>query len=154
MGHWGSLAGSNVYCVGTDSVNSCPKTGCWEKRGLILYTLTSRLQKQKARSNPYMVTCTPIGYFTLVLHNFLPLPPQCYVTFSAFGFLRFYLCYVNPNSVLLYQNTSLSVSLLVLLTTTLFSLWCLDTPRVKEHHLDPGVCISIASLHVQWFFFL
>jgi hypothetical protein len=26
-------------------------------------------------------------------------------------------------------------------------LWCLDPPSVKEHHLDLGICISIASLH-------
>jgi hypothetical protein len=33
----------------------------------------SRLQKQKARSNPYMVIFNFIGYFILVLHDF-PIP--------------------------------------------------------------------------------
>jgi hypothetical protein len=35
-----------------------------ENRGLTLYTLASRLQKQKARFNPFMVPCNSIGYFT------------------------------------------------------------------------------------------
>jgi hypothetical protein len=65
-----------------------PKVEPREQRGLTLYTL-ARLQKQKARSNPYMVIFNSIGYFTLMLGNFSP--PQCYVTFSTFRFLRFYL---------------------------------------------------------------
>jgi hypothetical protein len=36
-----------------------------EQRGLALYTLASRLQKQEAKFNPYMVACISIGYFTL-----------------------------------------------------------------------------------------
>jgi hypothetical protein len=57
--------------------------------GLTLYTLASRLQKQKARSNSYMVIFNFIGYFILVLRDFSP--PHCYVTLLMFGFLRFYL---------------------------------------------------------------
>jgi hypothetical protein len=41
-----------------------PKTEPQEQRGLPLYTLASRLQKQKARFHPYMVACNSIGYFT------------------------------------------------------------------------------------------
>jgi hypothetical protein len=40
------------------------------KGGLTLCTLASRLQKQKARSNPYMVIFSFIGYFILVLGHF------------------------------------------------------------------------------------
>jgi hypothetical protein len=37
-----------------------------------LYTLVSRLQKQKAKLNPYMVACNFIGYFIpLVLRDLL-----------------------------------------------------------------------------------
>jgi hypothetical protein len=71
-------------------VDSCPKAEPREQRGLTLYTLASRLQKQKARSNPYMVIFNFIGYFSLMLCDFSP--PQCYVTtFLMFRFLRFYL---------------------------------------------------------------
>jgi hypothetical protein len=61
------------YCASTDSVDSCPKAEPRQQRGLTLYTLASRLQKQKARSNPCMVIFNFIGYFTLVLCDF-PLP--------------------------------------------------------------------------------
>jgi hypothetical protein len=53
-----------------DSVDSCPKAKPQEQRGLTLYTLVSRLQKQKAKSNPYMVIFNFIGYFILVLCDF------------------------------------------------------------------------------------
>jgi hypothetical protein len=63
-GHWGRLAGSNVYCAGTDPVDdSCPKAEPWEQRGLTLYTLASRVQKQRAKLNPHMPACDFIGYF-------------------------------------------------------------------------------------------
>jgi hypothetical protein len=57
------------YCASTDSVDSCPKFEPQEQRGLIC----KQLQKQKARSNTYMVLFSFIGYFTLVLRDF-PLP--------------------------------------------------------------------------------
>jgi hypothetical protein len=57
-------------CASTDSVDSCPKAEPPEQRHLTLYTLASRLQKQKARSNPYMVIFNFIGYFILVLRDF------------------------------------------------------------------------------------
>jgi hypothetical protein len=80
------LAGSN-YCASTDSADSCPKAEPREQRGLTLYTLASRLQKQKARSNPYMAIFNFIGYFTLVLRDF-PLPgamsPSSCSDFSGF----------------------------------------------------------------------
>jgi hypothetical protein len=60
-----------------------------EQKGLMLYTLASTLEKQKARYNPCMVMYKFIGYFILVLHNFSS--SQFYVTLSMFRFLRFYL---------------------------------------------------------------
>jgi hypothetical protein len=63
MGHWGSLAEATFYCASTDSVDLCPKAEPREQRGLTLYTLASRLQKQKAKLNPHMVACDFIGYF-------------------------------------------------------------------------------------------
>jgi hypothetical protein len=51
-------------------VDSCPKAEPREQRGLPLYTLASRLQKQKPKSNPYMVIFNFIGYFALVLCDF------------------------------------------------------------------------------------
>jgi hypothetical protein len=60
---WGRLAGSNVYCAGTDSADLCPKAEPREQRGLTLYTLASRLQKQKAKLNPHMAACDSISYF-------------------------------------------------------------------------------------------
>jgi hypothetical protein len=52
-----------------DTEAVCPKAGLREQRDLTLYTFASRLQKQKVRSNPYMVIFNSIGYFTLVLHD-------------------------------------------------------------------------------------
>jgi predicted Zn-dependent peptidase len=65
MGHQGFL-GSNVYFrAGSGSADSHPKAELREQRGLALYTLASRLQKQEAKFNPYMVTCNFTGYFIL-----------------------------------------------------------------------------------------
>jgi hypothetical protein len=61
------------YCASTDLADSCPKAETQEQRGLSLHSLASRLQKQKARSNPYVVIFNFIGYYILVLHDF-PLP--------------------------------------------------------------------------------
>jgi hypothetical protein len=66
---------ATFYCAGTDSMDLTPKAEPQEQRGLPLYTLASRLQKQEARFNPYMVAYNSIGYFTPP-----PCPtPQCYV---------------------------------------------------------------------------
>jgi hypothetical protein len=51
------------YCAGTDSADLCPKVEPQEQRGLTLYTLASRLQKQKAKLDPHMTACDFIGYF-------------------------------------------------------------------------------------------
>jgi hypothetical protein len=58
----GTEAFSRKVCADTDPVDSCPKAEPQEERHLTLYTLASRLQKQKARSNPYMVIFNSIGY--------------------------------------------------------------------------------------------
>jgi hypothetical protein len=60
------------YFPGKTQADLYPKAEPREQRGLTLYTLASRLQRQKARSNPYMVIFNSIDYFTLVLHNFPP----------------------------------------------------------------------------------
>jgi hypothetical protein len=103
---WGWLAGSNVYCASTDPVDLCPKAEPREQRGLTLYTLASRLQKQKAKLNPHMAACDFIGYFiSLVLMwssrfnslSFIsllchPLPSRCQNTVCVrmiFSFKRY-----------------------------------------------------------------
>jgi hypothetical protein len=48
---------------GKDSADSCSKADPRKQRGLTLYTLASRLQKQKAKFNPHMAACDFIGYF-------------------------------------------------------------------------------------------
>jgi hypothetical protein len=71
-------------------VDSGPKAEPQEQRVLPLYTLASRLQKQKARSNLYIVIFKFIGCFILVLHDF-PLPGATWSSscsdFSGFGSL-------------------------------------------------------------------
>jgi hypothetical protein len=52
------------YCASTDSVDSCPKAEPRDQRGLTLYTLASRLQKQKSKWNPYTVACDSFRSFT------------------------------------------------------------------------------------------
>jgi hypothetical protein len=79
---------ATFYCASMKLTDSCPKAEPQEQRSLTLCTLASRWQKQKARSNPYMVTFNFIDYFILVLRLS---PPWCYVTFLMFRFLRFYL---------------------------------------------------------------
>jgi hypothetical protein len=91
MGFLRQLAGSKVLlCQHTDS---SPMAEIQEQRGLPLYSLASRLQKQKAKSNPYMIIFNFIGYFSLVLHDF-PLsgtmwPSSC-SHFSGFISLLFH----------------------------------------------------------------
>jgi hypothetical protein len=62
-------------------MDSCPKAEPQEQRGLTLYILANRLQKQKANLNPYTVD------INLLAISF----SQCYVTFFMFQFFKFYL---------------------------------------------------------------
>jgi hypothetical protein len=137
------------YCASTDSVDSCPKAEPWEQRGLTLYTLAGRLQKQKARSNPYMVIFNFIGCFIL-----------CYMTFPSLVLHDLHhvqicqvlsLCYAIPTSLLLSLDSGLVCFLLILFSATLFPLWCSDPLRVKKYHLNLGACIFIASLQLSPF---
>jgi hypothetical protein len=95
---WGRLAGSNIYCANTDPVDSCPKAEPWEQRGLTLYTLASRLQKQKAKLNPHMATSDFIGYFIFpvlcdLLHvSILSVLSLCFAILSACLFIRTSAC--------------------------------------------------------------
>jgi hypothetical protein len=77
--------------------------------------------------------------------------PQCYVTFFMFQFFKFYLSALPSLPPASLSEHSLSVSLLALFPATSFPLLILCPPRVKDHHLDLGVCIFIASLHVRPF---
>jgi hypothetical protein len=104
------------YCASTDSVDSCPKAEPQEQRGLTRYTLASGLQKQKARSNPYMVIFNFIGYFTLVLLDF-PLPgahDHPHVQISQV----LSLCCAIPTSLLLSQDSGLNYFVLILFPAT------------------------------------
>jgi hypothetical protein len=79
------LAGSNILLCQHRLSGLMSKV--WAPRINPLYTLASRLQKQKARFNPYIVILNFIGYFTLVLCDF-PLPgatwPSLCPNFSGF----------------------------------------------------------------------
>jgi hypothetical protein len=98
------------YYASTDSVDSCPKAEPQEQRGPTLYNFASKLQKQKARSNLYMVIFNFIGCSTLVLCD-LP-----HVQISQV----LSLCFATPTSLLLSQNSGLDCFLLILLPATLF----------------------------------
>jgi hypothetical protein len=54
-----------LLAAGSGSADSHPKAEPQEQKGLALYTLASRLQKQETKFNPYMVLCISIGYLTL-----------------------------------------------------------------------------------------
>jgi hypothetical protein len=125
--HWGSLAGSNIFLC-WHRLSGLESTG-WALRtkGSHLIYFARRLQKQKAKLNPYMFACNFIGYFIVTW------------PFLCFNSLSFISLLWHHFPLLHYQNTNLSVSSLVLLLATLFPLWCLDPPGVKEHHLDLGV---------------
>jgi hypothetical protein len=99
---------ATFYCASTDSTDSCPKAEPQEQQDLTLYTLASRLWKQKARSIPYIVLLNSIGYFTPVLHD--PLHVQIPQVLS--------LCNAIPTSLLLYQNSGPVCFLLALLPAT------------------------------------
>jgi hypothetical protein len=99
--HWGSLTGSNIYCYSTGPADLCLKPERQEQRGLSLYTLASRLQKQKARSNPYMVIFNPVGYFyPNVMWIFFPVLCDLHVQIPQV----LSLCYAF---LLLYQDSGL-----------------------------------------------
>jgi hypothetical protein len=91
---WDWLAGSNIYCAGTDPVDSCPKAEPGEQRRLTLYTLASRLQKQKAKLNPHMAACDFIGYFIS--------PVLCHLHASILCFISL-LCHPLPLSCQFWQ---------------------------------------------------
>jgi hypothetical protein len=93
-GHWGSLAGSNIYSAGTDWEDSCTKAEPQEQRGLTLYTLVSRLQKQKAKLNIWLHVTSLAILFPSARW------PSC---FNSLSFLSL-LC--HPFPLPHYQNTA------------------------------------------------
>jgi hypothetical protein len=116
--NWGPAWGGSLpsdhslgfFTTSTDSVDSCQKTEPREQRSLTLYTLASRLQKQKARSNPYMVIFNFIGYFILMLHDFSHVQISQVLS----------LCYAVLTSLLLSQDSGIVCFLLILLSVILF----------------------------------
>jgi hypothetical protein len=105
-----------------------------QNKGLTLYTLANRLQKQKARFHPYRVVCSSIGYF--VPNTMWP---------SRLDFFKFYLTAMPslPSCCIIRTRTCLFLSLSLWPSSLLHRspLWCSDPPRVKEHHLDLELCI-------------
>jgi hypothetical protein len=95
------------HCAGTDSAESCPKSQPREQSDFTLYTLASRLQKQKARFHPCMVTCNSFGYFS----SSAKWLSSCFKSLSFISLL----CHLFP--ILYYQNTNLSLFLILLPTT-------------------------------------
>jgi hypothetical protein len=140
-GHWSRLQEATFIVPAQTPADLCPKAEPQEQRYLTIYTLASRLQKQKAKLNPHMaVTSLAISF------------PQCYVTFM-FQFFKFYLFALPSLPPVLWSEHSLFLFCPPPPTFLLYlsPLWCSDPPRVKEHHLDLEVCIFVASLHV-WLF--
>jgi hypothetical protein len=93
------------------------------------------------------------GLTHIWLHgNYWLLHPQCYVTFFTFRFLSFTCLLCHPLPLLHFQNPDLLVSFFWPSFLLHYPpLWYSDPLRVKEHHLDLGVCIFIASLHGRLF---
>jgi hypothetical protein len=89
MGQWGNLAGSNVLLCQHRLSRLVSKGWAPRTKGSHLIHPCKQVTEVKNKSNPYMVIFNFIGYFTLVLHDIFP--PQCYITFLIFRFLRFYL---------------------------------------------------------------
>jgi hypothetical protein len=85
-----------------------------------------------------MVIFNFIGYFTLVLCDFSL--PHCYVTSLVFRFLRFYLCYAIPISLLLYQDSDLVCFPQLLLPATSMHLKCNPSTALKVHR---GPCSGV-----------
>jgi hypothetical protein len=134
------------YCASTVSKDSSPKAEPQEQRGLTLNMLASRLRKQKQSLTHIWL------HATLLATSF----PQCYVTIFTLRFFKFYLSLLcHP-----FPPATLSEHRLVCFFSgpsacyIISPLCCSYPPRVKEHHLDLEVCISIASLHLQPFSFL
>jgi hypothetical protein len=88
------LAGSNILLCQQRLSGLMSKGWALRAKASHLIYLASRLQKQKARSNPYMVIFNFISYFTLVLCDFSLL--QCYLTFLMFRFLDFIFLLCHP----------------------------------------------------------
>jgi hypothetical protein len=78
---WGRLAGSNIYCAGTDPADLCPKLSP-KNKGVPPYIPLQagyRSKKQNSTQIWLHMALLPISF------------PQCYVTFFMFQFFKFYL---------------------------------------------------------------
>jgi hypothetical protein len=87
----------------------------WEQSFLTLFTVASRLQKQKARSNTYVAIFNFIGYFTLVLHDIFPFPVLCDLLHVQIPQVLSLWCAI-PTSLMLYQDSGLVCFFLIFLS--------------------------------------
>jgi hypothetical protein len=115
---------------------------------LTLYTLASRLQKQKATFNLYMVICNSIGYLTLVLR--WPSTPSATWPFSRLDSLSFISLLCHP-----FLPAILSEHRLVCFFSS--SLPCYSGVEVFVYGLYTvaiifnGMLLHISfQLHIQW----
>jgi hypothetical protein len=96
MGHWSSLARSNILLCRhrLSTQHTCVQR--LENKEASLYTLASRLQKQKAKFSPHMALCDFIGYFIS--------PVLCDLLHVSI--LKFYLSAFPSLPLPHYQNTT------------------------------------------------
>jgi hypothetical protein len=122
---------AKFYCANTDSMHSCPKADPQEQRGFTLHILASRLQKQKARFNPYMVACNSIGYYS----------PSATWPFLCFNFylFKFYLSAVPSIPPATLLDTNLSVS------------FFFSSPPTKREQLGFDLKFCTPWRYVFWF---
>jgi hypothetical protein len=85
------------HCADTDSADSCPKAEPWEQKGLPLYTLASRLQKQKSKAQP--------TYDCMWLHWLFHFPSSMWPSL-CFNFLSFISLLCLPFTLPHYQKTA------------------------------------------------
>jgi hypothetical protein len=105
---------ASFYSASTDSGDLCPKTEPGEQSFLTLFTLESRLQKQKAKSNTYVAIFIFIGYFTLVLRDLFPFPVLCDLLHVQIPQVFSLWCAI-PTSLMLHQDSGLVFFFLIFL---------------------------------------
>jgi hypothetical protein len=143
---WGRLAGSNVLLCQHRPIRLMSKGWAPRTKGSHLYPC-KQVTEAKSKAQP--------TYGCMWLHWLFHFLSAMWL-FHVSILLSFISLLCHPLPLSCCQNTSLSVSFLPPPHFLLHHspLWCSDSLRVKEHHLDLGVCISIASLHAQPFSFL
>jgi hypothetical protein len=145
MGHWGRLAGGNILLCRYRLSRLVSKG--WTLRPKRVHLIYPCKQDTEAKSKAQPT------YGCMWLHWLFHSPSAMWPSL-CFNSLHFIFLLCHPFPLPHYQNTAclfLFWSFSLLYNSLL---WWSDPPKVKEHHLDLGVCISIASLHVWPFPFL